>query len=101
MIKYKCKSLFHFISSTLLLNNINEEWRKMKMNVKNSSQNTVKKYEKLTFTDDFMFCKVMQNNPDLCKHLIELIIGKKITKCRCKAPCFSNGDIRRLNQKNV
>ena len=29
--------------------------------------------------DDFMFCKVMQNNPDLCKHLIELIIGKKIT----------------------
>lgn len=77
MIKYKCKSLFHFISSTLLLNNINEEWRKM--NVKNSSQNTVKKYEELTFTDDFMFCKVMQNNPDLCKHLIELIIGKKIT----------------------
>ena len=49
------------------------------MNVKNSSQNTVKKYEELTFTDDFMFCKVMQNNPDLCKHLIELIIGKKIT----------------------
>ena len=39
------------------------------MNVKNSSQNTVKKYEELTFTDDFMFCKVMQNNPDLCKHL--------------------------------
>lgn len=29
MIKYKCKSLFHFISSTLLLNNINEEWRKI------------------------------------------------------------------------
>ena len=72
MIKYKCKRLFHFISSTLLLNNINEEWREMKMNVKNSSQNTVKKYEELTFT-----------------------------KCRCKAPCFSNGDIRRLNQKNV
>lgn len=42
------------------------------MNVKNSSQNTAKKYEELTFTDDFMFCKVMQNNPDLCKHLIEL-----------------------------
>lgn len=41
------------------------------MNVKNSSQNTVKKYEELTFTDDFMFCKVMQNNPDLCKHLID------------------------------
>jgi len=48
------------------------------MNVKNSSQNKVKKYEELTFTDDFMFCKVMQNNPELCKHLIELIIGKLI-----------------------
>lgn len=52
------------------MNNINEEWRKMKMNVKNSSQNTVKKYEELTFTDDFMFCKVMQNNPDLCIYTV-------------------------------
>ena len=32
----------------------------------------VKKFEDLTFTDDFMFCKTMQN-PKLCKKLIELI----------------------------
>ena len=45
------------------------------MSVKNSFQ---KKYEELTFTDDFMFCKVLQNNPDLCEYLIELIIGKPV-----------------------
>ena len=33
--------------------------------------------EGLTFTDDFMFCKIMQSNPDLCRELTELIIGRK------------------------
>ncbi|UTC63132.1 Rpn family recombination-promoting nuclease/putative transposase [Treponema sp. OMZ 787] len=33
----------------------------------------VKRFEDLTFTDDFMFCKVMQN-PKLCKKLIEMIL---------------------------
>ena len=37
-----------------------------------------KRYEELTFTDDFMFCKIMMNNEDLCRELTELIIGKKI-----------------------
>lgn len=37
-----------------------------------------KKYEELTFTDDFMFCKVMETNPELCKGLLELILGVKI-----------------------
>ncbi len=37
-----------------------------------------KRYEDLTFTDDFMFCKILQNNPQLCKELTELILGKKI-----------------------
>ena len=40
----------------------------------------MKKYEKLNFTDDFMFCKVMTNNPDLCHELLELIIGYRIGK---------------------
>ena len=35
-----------------------------------------KRYEELTFTDDFMFCKVLQNNPDICKELTELILEK-------------------------
>ncbi|MBQ0040756.1 MAG: Rpn family recombination-promoting nuclease/putative transposase [Clostridiales bacterium] len=38
----------------------------------------MKKYEELTFTDDFMFCRIMQYNEDICRDLVELIIGKKI-----------------------
>ena len=37
-----------------------------------------KKYEDLTFTDDFMFCKVMTTNSELCHELLELILGKKV-----------------------
>ena len=37
-----------------------------------------KSYEELTFTDDFMFCKIMENNPELCQEITELIIGRKI-----------------------
>lgn len=37
-----------------------------------------KKYDDLMFTDDFMFCKVMTTNPELCHELLELILGKKV-----------------------
>ena len=37
-----------------------------------------KRYEELTFADDFMFCKVLQNNPQVCRELTELILGKRI-----------------------
>ena len=39
----------------------------------------IKKFEDLTFTDDFMFCKTMQN-PKLCKKLIEMILFDTIGK---------------------
>lgn len=39
-----------------------------------------KKYEELTFTDDFMFCKVLVNNLELCRLLLELLLGIKIRK---------------------
>mgnify|MGYP002672857384 CR=1 FL=1 len=41
-----------------------------------------KKYEDLTFTDDFMFCKILYTNPELCKQLLELILRKKIKDIR-------------------
>lgn len=41
-----------------------------------------KKYEDLTFTDDFMFCKILYTNPELCKQLLELILGRKIKEIR-------------------
>lgn len=37
-----------------------------------------KRYEELTFSDDFMFCKILENNEELCKELIELVLGEKI-----------------------
>ena len=40
----------------------------------------MKKYEELTFTDDYMFCKILQQDEDLCKRLVEVIIGRKIGK---------------------
>ena len=38
----------------------------------------IKKYEELTIADDFMFCKLLQNNPDISQEIVELVIGKKI-----------------------
>jgi len=37
-----------------------------------------KTYEELTFCDDFMFCKVLEDDPELCKALLEVILGHKI-----------------------
>lgn len=39
-----------------------------------------KRYEDLTFTDDFMFCKVLEQDPELCRQLLELILDKKVGK---------------------
>ena len=37
-----------------------------------------KNYKDLTFTNNFMFCKILENNPDLCKELTETILDVKI-----------------------
>ena len=39
-----------------------------------------KNYDELTFTDDFLFCKILSNDLDLCKDLLELLLGIKILK---------------------
>ncbi|WP_026526380.1 hypothetical protein [Butyrivibrio sp. VCD2006] len=38
----------------------------------------MKNYEELCFADDFMFCKILQENEDLCKELTELILNRKV-----------------------
>ncbi len=45
-----------------------------------------KPYEELEFTDDFMFCKVLTTNKELCKELLEVILKKKIRDIQ-----FDNG----------
>ena len=41
-------------------------------------ENKQKEFDELSFTDDFMFCKVLVNNPDICKELVEMIVGRKV-----------------------
>ena len=43
-----------------------------------------KEYKELCFTDNFMFCKVVSSNPELCRHMLELILGKSIRKVDIK-----------------
>ena len=37
-----------------------------------------KRYEELTFNDDFMFCKILEQNPTLCRELLELVLDRKV-----------------------
>ena len=37
-----------------------------------------KKYEELKFNDDFMFCKILEQNPALCRELLELVLDQKV-----------------------
>ncbi len=39
-----------------------------------------KRYEDLRFTDDFLFCKILTDDPELCKELAELVLGRKINR---------------------
>lgn len=39
-----------------------------------------KEYSELEFTDDFMFCNILISEPELCKELLELILGIRILK---------------------
>ena len=44
-----------------------------------------KKWEDLTITDDFMFCKVM-SDPDICKELLEILLHIKIERLEFQEP---------------
>lgn len=37
-----------------------------------------KQYEELAFTDDFLFCKILTSDKELCIELLEVIFGKKV-----------------------
>ena len=37
-----------------------------------------KSYDELTFADNFLFCKILESDKDLCKDLIELLLDIKI-----------------------
>ena len=39
-------------------------------------------YGSLRFTNDFVFCHVLIENPELCKKIAELAIGRKIKEIK-------------------
>lgn len=39
-----------------------------------------KQYQELTFTDNFMFCKIMEKHPGLCRQMLEIILDVKINR---------------------
>ena len=41
-----------------------------------------KTYDEPTFTDDFMFCEVLRNHPEICQELAELLTGRKVREVR-------------------
>ena len=47
--------------------------------------NNFKRWEDLTITDDFMFCKVM-SDPDICKELLEILLHIKIERLVFQEP---------------
>ncbi len=49
------------------------------MNKNENNIYRIKPVEELRFTDDFMFCRVMKN-PDLCKGVIERLLGIKVER---------------------
>ncbi|HBP09675.1 MAG TPA: hypothetical protein DD629_05640 [Treponema sp.] len=38
------------------------------------------KWERLTLADNFIFCKVLEDNPEVCRHLIEILLNIKIDR---------------------
>ena len=47
-----------------------------------------KTYEELTFCDDFMFCKVLQNNPQVCRELtLHMKCRKKLQSTVIRSAC--------------
>lgn len=37
-------------------------------------------WEDLTFANNFLFCKIMESEPDLCRQILEILLGFKIEK---------------------
>ena len=38
------------------------------------------KWERLTLADNFIFCKVLEDNPEVCRYLIEILLNIKIDR---------------------
>lgn len=55
-----------------------------------SEENLKQQYEHLTFTDPFLFAKVMQENPDICIAVASLVTGRKVKSIATKGKGISS-----------
>ena len=39
-----------------------------------------KTWDELTFADNFLFCKILESDPELCRQILELLLGIKINR---------------------
>ena len=46
----------------------------------NENQNNGQTWENLTIANNFMFYKIMRNNPDVCKELLEILLEFKVER---------------------
>ena len=44
----------------------------------NETQNETMGFAKISITQDYAFCKVMEDNPEICRELVQLIIGDEV-----------------------
>ena len=58
-----------------------------------------KSYEELEFTDDFMFAAVMESDKEVCRQVIELILGRKIKDI--SYPDYQHSIIIRYDSRGV
>ena len=47
--------------------------------VKKQTNSWHKAFDDLTFTDDYLFKRIMQNS-QMCKRVLEVLLGKRITR---------------------
>lgn len=60
------------------------------MNTQNKYESASRKpYKDLTFTDDYMFCRVLENDPELCRQLLEVVLDKDIRKVELVSPQYT------------
>mgnify|MGYP002624622283 CR=1 FL=1 len=46
--------------------------------MKNNHAQKIEKWENLTFANNFLFCKILESEPELCKQLLELLLHVEI-----------------------
>ncbi|MBP5442213.1 MAG: Rpn family recombination-promoting nuclease/putative transposase [Treponema sp.] len=56
-------------------------------------------WEELTFANNFLFCKIMESEPELCRRILEILLGIKIA--RLEAPQAEKTVYETLDSKSV